>query len=222
MPRADLGLPPMERNHFPLLWVHITSSKRRQTQQLYKLFKPVEECHFVTVAAEGAGYYLGYFGFTIWNGNLKSNRKNTESDPTHYSVWLTFVCWKSRSIIAKSFSEELSQKTFRINFHITSPAFCVIPLTLWSVCFEYNSNEVLCDTKLKKSVFNSSSGGGAWTLLSLVLVFVLLRYSHPSGVFVSSSSVVTCRNWALKLLWLFDPWPTLNLFIPCACWEQQI
>lgn len=58
MPRADLGLPPMERNHFPLPWVHITSSKRRQTQQLYKLFKPVEECSFVTVAVEGAGFIL--------------------------------------------------------------------------------------------------------------------------------------------------------------------
>lgn len=58
MARADLGLPPVEENHFPLHWVHITSSKRRQTQQLYELFKPVEECPFVTVAVEGAGFIL--------------------------------------------------------------------------------------------------------------------------------------------------------------------
>lgn len=126
MPRADLGLPAMERNHFPLPWVHITSSKRRQTQQLYKLFKPVEECSFVTVAVEGAGFIL--FFSPIRNGNLKSDRKNTASDPTHFSVWLAFVCGKSCSISTKSFSEE---ENFSDKFpHHFSGLLCYPPDTV--------------------------------------------------------------------------------------------
>lgn len=84
--------------------------------------------------------------------------------------------------------------------------------TLCSICLEYNSNEDLCNIKLKKMCLIPAAAE------ELDRCWVRCWSSSSKGIHIPREcsfppSVVTCRNWALKLLLLFDLWPTLNLFI---------
>lgn len=67
---------------------------------------------------------LGFYCLFVFLHLKWKFKVRLENDPTHLSVWLAFVCRK-----AKSFSEELSEKTFLINFPIICPT-CAIPNTV--------------------------------------------------------------------------------------------